>query len=62
MSEPAGVYRVGTLSYTKPKLFILFCWLLWGDFCYMLMETGPAPLGRTGTSCSRAKAQACSQV
>jgi len=33
------VYRVGTLTYTRPKLAILFFWLLWGDFCYMLMET-----------------------
>ncbi|MBL8029561.1 MAG: MFS transporter [Fibrobacteres bacterium] len=29
---------VGSLSYTKPKLAILFFWLLWGDFCFMLME------------------------
>jgi len=34
-----GIYRCGTLTYTKFSLAILFCWLLWGDFCYMLMET-----------------------
>lgn len=39
MSESPVIYRVGSLSYTKPKLAVLFCWLLWGDFCYMLMET-----------------------
>ncbi len=33
-----GMYRVGTLSYTKLGLAMLFGWLLWGDFCYMLME------------------------
>jgi len=39
-SAPSGnlKYRVGTLTYTRPALAILFFWLLWGDFCYMLME------------------------
>jgi MFS family permease len=32
------LYRVGTLTYTKPALAMLFFWLLWGDFCYNLME------------------------
>jgi maltose/moltooligosaccharide transporter len=32
-------YTTGTLSYTKPALFVLFAWLLWGDFCFMMMET-----------------------
>ncbi len=31
-------YTVGTLSYTKAGLFVLFGWLLWGDFCFSLME------------------------
>ncbi|XHR26722.1 MAG: MFS transporter [Chthoniobacteraceae bacterium] len=41
MSEsPAPIlYRCGTLTYTKRHLLVLFFWLLWGDFCYMLMET-----------------------
>ncbi len=34
----AGPYRAGTLSYTRAGLVALFCWLLWGDFCYILME------------------------
>ncbi len=37
-TEPAGVYRCGTLTYTKRLLGVLFFWLLWGDFCYVLME------------------------
>ena len=31
-------YTVGTLSYTRKSLASLFYWLLWGDFCYILME------------------------
>lgn len=32
-------YRVGTLCYTRRGLVVLFAWLLWGDFCFMMMET-----------------------
>ena len=32
------LYHAGTLTYTKAALGVLFFWLLWGDFCYMLME------------------------
>ncbi len=32
------LFRAGTLTYTKGALAALFCWLLWGDFCYTLME------------------------
>jgi maltose/moltooligosaccharide transporter len=32
-------YRCGTLSYTKKGLVALFVWLLWGDFCFIMMET-----------------------
>lgn len=32
-------YTCGTLSYTRGQLVKLFAWLLWGDFCFMLMET-----------------------
>jgi len=39
MQAENKTYHVGTLTYTKASLAILFCWLLWGDFCYMLMET-----------------------
>lgn len=42
MSAHASVdsrYRCGTLFYTKAGLFTLFTWLLWGDFCFSLMET-----------------------
>jgi maltose/moltooligosaccharide transporter len=32
-------FRCGTLLYTKAGLFVLFSWLLWGDFCFTLMES-----------------------
>jgi maltose/moltooligosaccharide transporter len=37
------IFHVGTLTYTKAALAVLFFWLLWGDFCYTVMEgvTGP---------------------
>lgn len=31
-------YRCGTLVYTRAGLFTLFSWMLWGDFCFSLME------------------------
>ena len=31
-------YRCGSLTYTKAGLVGIFAWLLWGDFCLMLME------------------------
>lgn len=40
-----GPYRVGTLTYTKAGLFAVFGWMLWGDFCLVLMESAaPAVL------------------
>ena len=32
-------YHCGTLTYTKIGLFVLFAWLLWGNFCFTLMES-----------------------
>jgi maltose/moltooligosaccharide transporter len=32
-------YSVGTLTYTLPGLALLMGWLLWGDFCFTLMES-----------------------
>jgi maltose/moltooligosaccharide transporter len=32
-------YRVGTLTYTRLGLFMMFVWLLWGDLVWSLMET-----------------------
>lgn len=32
-------FKCGSLVYTKAGLFVLFSWLLWGDFCFSLMET-----------------------
>ena len=31
-------YHCGTLTYTKMGLLAIFAWLLWGDFCFTLME------------------------
>ncbi len=31
-------WKVGTLTYTKVGLIGLFAWLLWGDFCFTIME------------------------
>jgi maltose/moltooligosaccharide transporter len=38
-SLPFDRYRCGTLVYTQAGLVVLFAWLLWGDFCFNLMET-----------------------
>lgn len=35
----ADRFKVGTLTYTKASLITLFLFLLWGDFCFTLMET-----------------------
>jgi MFS family permease len=39
VSNSPKIYRVGTLTYTKPGLVVLFGWLLWGDFMLYLMES-----------------------
>ncbi|MDD2709360.1 MAG: MFS transporter [Verrucomicrobiae bacterium] len=40
LSHPAAPrYSVGSLRYTKAGLAALFAWMLWGDFCFTLMET-----------------------
>lgn len=38
MDAQTKAWKIGTLTYTRPKLAILFFWLLWGDFCYVMME------------------------
>lgn len=38
-AESPKIYRVGTLAYTAPALLVLMALLLWGDFCFHLMET-----------------------
>lgn len=35
---PAEAYKVGTLSYTLPGLLLMMLWLLWGDFCFTIMQ------------------------
>ena len=31
-------YSINGLTYTKMGLLVMFLWLLWGDFCFTLME------------------------
>ena len=38
-STSGKTWTCGTLVYTKVGLLMLFTWLLWGDFCYTLMES-----------------------
>lgn len=33
-----GIYKCGSLIYTKKGLVVMFAWMLWGDFCFTLME------------------------
>ncbi|MBS1370961.1 MAG: MFS transporter [Lentisphaeria bacterium] len=39
MENGRRFYSVGTLRYTIFGLINLFIWMLWGDFCFTLMET-----------------------
>ena len=50
-------YHCGTLTYTKMGLFVLFAWLLWGDFCFTMMESvvpSILPLKLKDLGCSNA--------
>ena len=38
-STDGKTWTCGTLTYTRAGLAMLFVWLLWGDFCYTLMES-----------------------
>jgi len=37
-------WTVGTLSYSALGLFVLFCWLLWGDFSWSMKERAVPPI------------------
>lgn len=37
--DVTNAYHCGSLTYTKAGLVALFGWLLWGDFCFTLMES-----------------------
>ena len=39
LRDPTKVYQCGTLSYTMRGLVGLFAWMLWGAFCFTLMES-----------------------
>lgn len=38
-TDGGKTYTCGTLAYTRLGLGALFAWLLWGDFCFQIMET-----------------------
>ena len=40
-SNEKRCWSVGTLTYDSRKLANVFFWMLWGDFCLMLMDAGP---------------------
>src|SRR5437763_745016 len=44
-AAPPGekTWRVGTLTYNRNRLFNVFFWMLWGDFCLQLMDSGVQP-------------------
>ncbi len=44
--QPTGEQRwyVGTLSYTKRQLIIVFSWLLWGDFAWSMKDRAIGPV------------------
>lgn len=44
-NEARNPLSVGTLTYTKMTLIGVFFWVLWGDFCFTLMETVIPRLG-----------------
>lgn len=37
-------WSVGTLTYTKASLVVLFCWLLWGDFAWSMKDRAVGPV------------------
>lgn len=39
VSMKQKTYHCGTLSYTQAALIAVFAWMLWGDFCFTLMDT-----------------------
>lgn len=39
MTKSGKIYRAGTLTYTLRGLFVLFAWLLWGDFAFAFFES-----------------------
>jgi MFS family permease len=38
-AQNEGKWCSGTLRYTVTGLAVLFCWLLWGDFCFTVFES-----------------------
>ncbi len=56
-SPAPKTHTCGTLQYTRHTVTLLFAWLLWGDFCFTLMESvvpsiAPLKLQKLGASSS----------
>src|SRR4051812_1418214 len=43
MERGEKTWHVGSLSYSLPGLVNVFFWMLWGDFCLNLMDSGVQP-------------------
>lgn len=41
---PRKIWKAGTLTYTTGGLFLLFFWLLWGDFAWAMRDRTVGPL------------------
>ena len=39
LTERRPEFKVGTLHYTGFGMIMVFVWLLWGDFCFILLDT-----------------------
>ena len=37
-ADSVETYKCGSLIYTKRGLVMMFAWMLWGDFCFTIME------------------------
>ena len=38
LTDEQKKFSVGSLLYTRKGLFMMFAWMLWGDFCFTMME------------------------
>jgi len=39
-------WSIGSLTYNKTQLIILFCWLLWGDFAWSMKDRAVSPVAQ----------------
>src|SRR5450432_793603 len=45
-ARPPIRWSVGTLTYDRRQLAILFCWLLWGDFAWSMKDRSVSPVAQ----------------